>query len=145
MRSVTAIRRGNQRPGIGDDEWLGESAGHRVRVARRELPPLAILADETAKGANRELAPFVVAGEDRQTKQPIGSEGVLLDRPLAARKASRLYALTLGGVKEPTGFAILQAVAQRHRHSLCSTEGPRMDTGLVCVQIRCEVRGDVSK
>src|SRR5439155_16431253 len=93
----------------------------------------------------RELAPLVVAGEGRQTKQPVGSQGVLLDRPLAARKASRLFGLTLGGVKEPAGFAILQAVSERDRHSLRSTEGPRMDTGLVCVQIRCEVRGNISK
>ena len=132
-------------PDNGDDEWLGESAGHGVRVARRELAPLAILADEPAKGADRDLAPFTVAGEVRQTKQPVGSQGVLLDRPLAARKASRLYGLTLGRVKESAGFTILKTVSERHRHSLRSTECPRMDTGLVCVEIRGEVRGHVSK
>ena len=44
------------RPNDGDHERLGERSRDRVGVARGELTPLAVLADEAAERAQRELA-----------------------------------------------------------------------------------------
>src|SRR5205823_10877697 len=49
-----------------NDERLGEGSRDRVRIARGELPPLAVVADEGAKRVKGGLAPLFCATKCRR-------------------------------------------------------------------------------
>src|SRR6266571_423809 len=131
-------------PDDRDHERLREGTSDRVGIARRELAPLPVLAYKAAKSAERELVPLVLAGKSRESQEPIGRESVLFDRSLTTREASRLAA-RLRRIEESAAVAILEPVAERHRHPLRSTERARVEAGLVRVEAGGQIGRDVSK